>query len=307
VSRRAFAAALFLAALPSVAPPTSAAKSEAGTTLFKIYEKYVAAVDGGDLVAAKKLVSAGKRKQLDAMDDDAALSAISVISPKENLRSYKEIIDNDDATLIVRADVAENPSTGRIEFARENGAWKILSERWDIGSDPEDAPVEAEDVPQPKNDAQRAAIRKLREKGYPSPNKDFMVMSGVTGDLEAMKLFVEAGYSVDSKSDDGSPAIVSAAMFNHPEIVMYLIEAGADVNAVDDVNTTALMRIADKCDATEAVKALLKAGARTDVKAAGGATALELAQWSQCKENADAIQAAASGGGNQKAKSKKQK
>jgi len=165
---------------------------------------------------------------------------------------------------------------------------------WDIGGDPNDAPVPEEDVPQPKNDEQRAAIRKLREKGYPAPSKDFLVMSAVTGDLQALKLFVEAGYSVDSKSDDGSPAIVSAAMFNHPDAVEYLIQAGADVNAVDGVNTTALMRIADKCDTTDTVKALLKAGARIDVKSAGGATALEMAEWSECQENAVAIRASAS-------------
>jgi len=259
--------------------------------LFPIYKKYVAAIDKGDLAAAKKLVSAGKAKQLDGMGEDEALSALNVISPKENLRPYKEIIDGDDATLVVLALVAENESVGRIELAKENGKWKILSERWDIGGDPDEAAVAPEDVPQPKNDAERAAIRKLREKGYPSPSAEFLVMSAVTGDLDALKLFVEAGYSVDSKSNDGSPAIVSAAMFNHPEVVLYLIKAGADVNAVDGVNTTALMRIADKCDATDAVKALLKAGARTDVKAAGGATALQLAEWSQCDDNAAAIKA----------------
>jgi hypothetical protein len=269
----------------------AAAASAADGPLFPIYKKYVAAIDKGDLAAAKKLVSAGKAKQLDGMSEREALSELNVISPKENLRSHKEIIDGDDATLVVLAIVAENESVGRVEFTNENGKWKILSERWDIGGDPDEAAVAPEDVPQPKNDAERAAIRKLREKGYPSPSAEFLVMSAVTGDLEALKLFVEAGYSVDSKSNDGSPAIVSAAMFNHPEVVLYLIKAGADVNAVDGANTTALMRIADKCDATDAVKALLKAGTRTDIKSAGGATALQLAEWSQCDDNAAAIKA----------------
>src|SRR6185295_17189662 len=106
-----------------------------------------------------------------------------------------------------------------------DGKWKILSEMWNIGGDPDEAPVKAEDVPQPKNDQERAAIRKLRAKGYPAPSAEFLVMSAVTSDLEALKLFVEADYSVDSKSNDGSPAIVSAAMFNHPEAVLYLIQA----------------------------------------------------------------------------------
>jgi hypothetical protein len=285
VSARRFGFVIFLALLAFGA-------GAADGPLYKIYKSYVAAIDDGDLAAAKKLVSSGKLEQLDAMDDDEALAAIDVISPKENLRSYKEIIDGDDGTLIVLADVAGNQSVGRLQFVRESGKWRILSEQWDIGGNPDDAPVAEEKVPQPKNDQQRAAIRKLREKGYPSPSGDFLVMSAVTGDLEALKLFVEAGYSVDSKSDDGSPAIVSAAMFNHPDAVKYLIEAGADVNAVDGVNTSALMRIADKCDATDAVKALLKAGARTDIKAAGGATALQLAEWSQCDANAAAIRAA---------------
>lgn len=283
MSRRRLALALFLAA---VALPAAAA-----SPLFDVYKKYVAAIDEGDVAAAKKLVSSGKREELDAMSDEQALSAINVIWPKENLRKHTEIIDGDDATLVVRAVVAENESTGRIELVREDGKWKIISERWDIGGEPEEPP--GEPGLQPKNDAQRAAVRKLREKGYASPSSDFMVMSAVTGDLQALKLFLEAGYPADSKSDDGSPAIVSAAMFNHPEVVIFLIQAGADVNAVDGVNTTALMRIADKCDTTDAVKALLKAGAKTDIKSAGGATALQMAEWSECKDNAAAIRTSA--------------
>lgn len=283
---RRFAAALVLGAF------AIAASAEDGP-LFKVYKQYQAAIAKDDLPAAKKLVSSGKREQLEQMSEQEALASLDVLSPKKKLRSYKEIIDGEDATLIVLANVAENESVGRIQLALEEGKWRILSEMWDIGGDPDESPMAEEDVPKPKNDEQRAAIRKLREKGYPMPSADFMVMTAVSGELEALKLFVQAGYSVDSKSKDGSPAIVNAAAFDHPEVVMYLIEAGADVNAVDDVNTTALMRMAEKCGATEAVKALLKAGAKLDIKSRGGATALELAQYSQCEENAAVIQAAA--------------
>ncbi|HVR39292.1 MAG TPA: ankyrin repeat domain-containing protein [Thermoanaerobaculia bacterium] len=269
---------LIAALLLTLAPPLSAADGP----LFAIYKKYVAAIDADDLETAKSFLSEGKKKNVTSTSD------INVISPKENLRSYKEIIEGDDATLIVRAVVAENESTGRIQFAREGGKWKILSELWDIGGDPDE--VRAPDH-QPKNDKQRAAIRALREKGFPEPSAEFLVMSAVQGDLDAVKLFVDAGYSVDARSQ-GSPAIVSAAMFGHPEVVAWLIDAGADINAVDDVSTTALMRLADKCEATDVIKKLLDAGARTDIKSAGGANAEELAGYSNCSENVEAIRAA---------------
>ena len=68
------------------------------------------------------------------------------------------------------------------------------------------------------------------ERGYARPSAAYFVMAAGTGDIEAVKLFLEAG----------SPAIVTAATSNHPEVVIQLIKAGADVNAVDDVNCTAL-------------------------------------------------------------------
>lgn len=259
--------------------------------LFPLYVKYQRAIDDDDAAAAKSCLSKGRRAQLEDLSDEEALAAMNVLSPKEDLRVHKEIVDGEDATLIVRANVAGNDSTGRIQLVKEKGAWKIVSEMWDIGGDPEDSQP-GDDVRQPENEEQREAIRKLREMGFPSPTADFLVMSSVQGNLEAVKLFVQAGYSPDTKAQ-GSPAIVSAAMFGKPDVVLYLIEAGADVNAVDDVNTTALMRLADKCDSTETIRALIKAGARVDLKTAGGATAQQLAEWSSCSENVALIKAAA--------------
>ncbi|HUR82344.1 MAG TPA: ankyrin repeat domain-containing protein [Thermoanaerobaculia bacterium] len=256
-------------------------------TLFPIYERYLAVIQSGDLAKAKTFLTTGKAKETKSIAD------LDVISPKNDVAEHDEIIEGDDATLIVTADVDGNPSKGTIQFAREGGRWKILSEMWDLGADPDDeAEEEANDVIQPATDAARDAIRKLREKGFPRPTADFLVMTAVTGDLEAVKLFVAAGYSPDTKSN-GSPAIVSAAMYGHADVVQFLIEQHANVNAVDDVNTTALMRGADKCDATKMIRALLKAGAHVDVKSAGGATALQLAEWSGCTANAAAIRGAA--------------
>src|SRR5687768_14148503 len=101
--------------------------------LFPIYENYQKAIAQGDAASAKFYLSAGRRAQLSKMSSDAALSEMDVLSPKENLRAHEEVIEGDDATLIVRADVAENDSTGRIQLVKEQGTWKILSEMWDLG------------------------------------------------------------------------------------------------------------------------------------------------------------------------------
>lgn len=252
--------------------------------LFPLYEQYQQAIAAGDAAAAKRFLSEGRLKRIAAKSEAEALSDMNVLSPKAGLAARDEIIDGEDATLVVKAKVEDNEATGRIEFVLEHNRWKILSEMWEFGGE-EDAPTE---VRQPQNDEQRAALRKLRELGFPQPTADFLVMSAVEGNLEAVKLFVAAGYSPDT-TEGGAPAIVRAAMYGHPAIVTYLIEAGADVNAVDDVNTTALMRLADKCDATNTVRALVRAGAKTDVKSAGGSTAAQLAGWAGCEENAKAI------------------
>jgi glycosyltransferase involved in cell wall biosynthesis len=257
--------------------------------LFPIYKSYQQAIAQGDAAGAKFYLSAGRRAELAKKSAADALAAMDVLSPKEDLRLHQEILEGDDATLIVVATVAENESTGRVNFVREQGTWKVLSEMWDLGGAPDDQPAENK-VRQPENAAQREALRKLREMGFPEPTGDFMVGSAVDGKLEEVKLFIAAGYSPNTVAG-GTPTIVAAATFGRPEVVQYLIEAGANVNAVDDVNTTALIRIADKCDQTATIRALLKAGARTDVKSAGGATAAQMAEWSNCTENVKALRA----------------
>lgn len=263
--------------------------SASAAELFPVYQSYQKAVAQGDAAAAKSHLAEARREEIAKLAADQALSAMNVLSPKKKLRLHDEIFDGDDATLIVTANVADNDSTGRIQFVREGNSWKILSEMWDLGGKPEDVPPN--EVRQPQNDAQRDALRKLRAKGFPMPTADFLVMTAGQGEVETVKLFLAAGYSPDTK-DNGTPAIVSAASSGHGDVVQLLIAAGADVNAVDDVNTTALMRAASNCDTTKAIVALLKAGALTDVKSNGGGDALQLAKWSNCEENAAAIQSA---------------
>jgi ankyrin repeat protein len=120
------------------------------------------------------------------------------------------------------------------------------------------------------------------------PTADYLVMTAGQGDLEAVKLFAQAGYPVDTKDND-TPAIVSAARGGHVNVIAYLMSKGANVNATDGNNMTALMHLVDKCEATPTIVALIKAGARKDGTTAGGVSTAQLAEWSQCTDNLKAI------------------
>jgi Domain of unknown function (DUF4878)/Ankyrin repeats (many copies) len=256
--------------------------------LFPIYKNYQKAIAQGDAAGAKFYLSAGRRAELAKKTASEALSEMDVLSPKENLRLHDEIIDGDDATLVVLANVSDNESSGKIQLVREQGTWKILSEMWNLGGGPDDEPDSK--VRQPENDAQREALRKLREMGYPYPEAGFLVGAAVKGELEAAKLFIAAGYSPDT-NENGTPALVAAATFEQYAVLQYLIDAGANVNIVDDNNMSALMHIADKCDATPVLRALLKAGARTNLKNNGGSDAAQFAEWGKCTENLKVLRA----------------
>jgi ankyrin repeat protein len=94
-------------------------------------------------------------------------------------------------------------------------------------------------------------------------------------DAEAVTLFIKGGMSPDLKVD-GSPVLTSAAMFGKVKVALALIAAGANPNASDGA-CTPIIRAADK-GPVELIEALIKAGADVNAKAAGGATALMLAE-----------------------------
>lgn len=136
------------------------------------------------------------------------------------------------------------------------------------------------------------AMEQLRANGYPEPSGDYMVMSALQGKLDILKLFLAAGYPIDTTTNDGRTALASSVMYGRNEIALFLIGAGADVNIADGNNCTPLTHAAGKCDAVELVRALLAAGADPTPATAGGVTAAQMAGIMNCTENEAAIKAA---------------
>ena len=97
------------------------------------------------------------------------------------------------------------------------------------------------------------------------------------GDLAVVKLFVQAGMSVEVADDEhGVTALHIAAFWGRLEVVEFLVGAGADVNATNNDGDTAL-HLAAWEGHLEVVEFLVGAGADVNAADDDGDTALHLA------------------------------
>ncbi len=104
------------------------------------------------------------------------------------------------------------------------------------------------------------------------------------GNKEAVHLFLQAGFSADTKNPKGVPLLCLAVRKAHRFLIPELLRKGADINArSDDRGNTALMDAASMCQA-DIVHDLLRAGASVDLASKNGQTALILAVGQGCYE-----------------------
>jgi hypothetical protein len=119
---------------------------------------------------------------------------------------------------------------------------------------------------------------------------DTFVRAVGDGNLEAVRLFLKAGMSPDTKGDNGLQALMFATMScsrGEPEartgIIRALVDAKANVEAKDQNDSTPLIWAAQSCP-VEAVEALIKGGANVNARAKGSATPLMMAEVMQRKD-----------------------
>jgi hypothetical protein len=122
-------------------------------------------------------------------------------------------------------------------------------------------------------------------------NFDALQRAATEGEADVIRLCLIAGVDPNAQASGMTPLIL-ASSFGHLEAAKVLILAGVDVNAKDETDSTAILRAAGRCDATELVELLIKAKADVNVKAKGGATPLMMANALKCTENAAALKKA---------------
>ena len=115
--------------------------------------------------------------------------------------------------------------------------------------------------------------RKLDEEGGRAIINVFTFFAAVNaGNLSTVKQAIEFGINVNSKDRYGDTALIKASD-GTTEILKSLLESGADVDARDCREATALM-YASEAGHIENVKLLIERGARVDLRDMNGQTAL---------------------------------
>jgi len=128
------------------------------------------------------------------------------------------------------------------------------------------------------NEGQIKEVSLFMEAGFSPDTKDkngvpLICLAARNGNLEILQLLLSSGAQVNQLAEDrGSTAIFDAALGKYKDLVKVLVEAGADVNVQSKDNQTALIVAAGAGD-DEIVEMLFRAGADPDIKDCLGSSA----------------------------------
>jgi hypothetical protein len=139
-------------------------------------------------------------------------------------------------------------------------------------------------APQPEPTAKAAVavrlgqldeLKKLLAGGIDEAHSnDLLNLAARHGHVEIMAALVEAGANPKAMDKRGRTPLMSAVQSRNAEAVRYLIDNGAEVNARDQLQGTALLRAAGAFGGLETVLVLLSAGAEVNVQDKNGMTPL---------------------------------
>lgn len=122
-----------------------------------------------------------------------------------------------------------------------------------------------------------AAIESLR-KNKIALTADNLGFYSSKGDLEKVKLLLDAGVDVNAIGSTGSSALISASWAGKQEVVSYLLEAKANVNTVSLGKPSALI-VAINQKQEKIALSLIEHGANPNVVDSTGTSPLIVAAW----------------------------
>ncbi|MFY9141955.1 ankyrin repeat domain-containing protein [Sulfuricurvum sp.] len=102
-----------------------------------------------------------------------------------------------------------------------------------------------------------------------------LLLAALEGNAMMVSRLIEAGADLYAINDDFNGVLFNACFANTPDVIRTLVEAGADINDTNEEGTTALMYAAS-ASRVECVKMLLSLGADVKLHNEDGFSAIEL-------------------------------
>jgi ankyrin repeat protein len=107
------------------------------------------------------------------------------------------------------------------------------------------------------------AATKVENLAAKGSREDKLISAVKNGDLKNVKTFTAAGADLEARDNKDMTALMWAAEKGYPDIVRTLIDAGADISTKDKFGCTAFFKAADK-NHVDIVKMLIAKGAAAD-------------------------------------------
>lgn len=123
----------------------------------------------------------------------------------------------------------------------------------------------------------------LKERGFHPAELEYrgfngntpLLLAAMEGNAMMVSRLIEAGADLYAVNDDFNGVLFNACYAASPEVIRLLVEAGADINDTNEEGTTALMYAAS-ASRVECVKMLLSLGADPALHNEDGFSAIEL-------------------------------
>ncbi len=97
------------------------------------------------------------------------------------------------------------------------------------------------------------------------------------GDLQVVRMLVEAGADVNATGKDGATALLGAAFYGHQNLVEYLIAVGADVRSATKKDGYSILMLTALKGHADIARILVRAGADVNRSSRTGVTPLIMA------------------------------
>ena len=217
----------------------------------------------GNTSNVRLLLSAGANINFESPSGYTVLiNVVHSLHDDEKLVQVIEFLVNNGAKIDCESDYGESPLSVTSRLGRFDAVRFLL----DAGADP--SPLQWTNLLKAVALGTCDEVQRLLDDGDKLDDRDRWertpwLLASVVGDIEKAKLIRSAGANINDRERGGATALASCASRGNDEMLSWLLEIGADIEAVDDMGRQTALMLAAQAGQTTCVELLLEAGCRS--------------------------------------------